>query len=269
MILNEKGNLKFYTFEKFEKTNLVNHCFSTKFGGVSKGYYESMNLAFRNDLKENVIENYKIICDAINCNYENVVFSSQIHKDKIYKVTKKDTGKGLLRKSNIQGYDALITDEPNIILTTFYADCVPIFLLDPIKKAIGLAHSGWKGTVLEIGKKTILEMKKEYGTNPKDLIVGIGPSISLCCFQVDEPVVQNFKENLPFSEKYIFKDDIEGKFKIDLQNIIKQSIISLGVLESNIEISGLCTMCNNQTFFSHRIMGEERGSLAGLMCLRH
>lgn len=268
MILNKKGNLKFYKFEKFEKTNLLNHCFSTKFGGVSKGAYESMNLAFRNDLKENVIENYKIICSAINCDYKNVVFSSQIHKDKIYKVTKKDIGKGLLKKSDIQGYDALITNEPNIVLTTFYADCVPIFLLDPIKKAIGNAHSGWKGTILGIGKKTILEMQKEYGTNPKDLIVGIGPSISLCCFQVDEPVVEKFKNELPFSKKYIFEDNIKGKFKIDLQNIIKESIISLGVLEENIEISKLCTLCNRHIFFSHRAMGEERGSLAGLMCLK-
>ena len=268
MNLNEKGSLKFYTFEKFEKTGLVNHCFSTKFGGVSKGFYESMNLAFRDDLKENVIENYKIICNAINCDYKNVVFSSQTHEDKIYKVTKEDKGKGLLKDSNIKGFDALITNEPEIVLTTFYADCVPIFILDPIKKAIGLAHSGWKGTVLEIGKKTILKMEEEYGTNPKDLLIGIAPSISLCCFQVDMPVVEKFKESIPFSEKYIFDDTEDGKFKIDLQNIIKESIISTGVLKDNIEISGICTMCNSHMFFSHRVMGDKRGSLAGIMSLK-
>ncbi|MDE6357574.1 MAG: peptidoglycan editing factor PgeF, partial [Eubacteriales bacterium] len=216
----------------------------------------------------NVIENYKIICNAINCDYKNVVFSNQTHEDKIYKVTKEDKGKGLLKDSNIKGFDALITNEPEIVLTTFYADCVPIFILDHIKKAIGLAHSGWKGTVLEIGKKTILKMEEEYGTNPKDLLIGIAPSISLCCFQVDMPVVEKFKENIPFSEKYIF-DDIENcKYKIDLQNIIKESIISTGVLKDNIEISGICTMCNSDMFFSHRVMGDERGSLAGIMSLK-
>ncbi len=164
--------------------------------------------------------------------------------------------------------EKLITNEPNIVLTTFYADCVPIFLLDPIKKAIGIAHSGWKGTVLEIGKKTILKMQEEYETEAKDLLVGIGPSISLCCFQVDKPVAEKFRNELPFSEKYIFEDNIKGKFKIDLQNIIKESILSLGVLEENIEISKICTLCNSNMFFSHRAMGEERGSLAGLMCLK-
>lgn len=268
MKLNIKDDLQFYTFEQLEKTNLVNHCFSTKFGGISNGVYESMNLSFREDLKENVIKNYQIICDAINCNYENVVFSSQTHKDKIYKVTKKDIGKGLLKESDIYGFDALITNEPEIVLTTFYADCVSIFILDPIKKAIGIAHSGWKGTVLEIGKKTILKMKEEYNTNPKDLIVGIGPSISKCCFQVDLLVVEQFKNAIPFSEKYIFNDNEEGKYKIDLQNIIKESILTTGVLEQNIEISGLCTMCNSDIFFSHRVMGNERGSLAGLIQLK-
>lgn len=268
MKLNTKGDLKFYTFEQFEETNLVNHCFSTKFGGVSKGCYESMNLSFRDDKRENIIENYKIICDAINCNYKNIVFSSQIHEDKVYKVTNKDKGKGIIRKSDFYGYDALITNEPEIVLTTFYADCVSIFILDPINKAIGIAHSGWKGTILEIGKKTILKMKEEYDTNPKDLIIGIGPSISSCCFQVDLPVVQKFKENIPFSEKYIFNDKQEGKFKIDLQNIIKESIMHTGVLEKNIEISGICTMCNSDIFFSHRVMGNERGSLAGLIQLK-
>lgn len=268
MILNEINDLKFYTFENIQKTNLVSHCFTTKFGGVSKGYCKSMNLSFKNDLKDNVMQNYKIICDAINCNFENVVLSNQVHKDKVYKVTKKDAGKGLLKESDIKEYDALITNQQGIVLTTFYADCVPIFILDTEKKAIGIAHSGWKGTVLEIGKKTILKMIKEFNTNPKDLIIGIGPSISLCCFQVDKPVVDSFLKNIPFSKKYIFQDNsFQNKFKIDLQNIIKESIISLGVLEKNIEISGLCTMCNSHMFFSHRIMGDKRGSLAGLICL--
>lgn len=269
MKLNEKGNLKYYTFENIEKTNMVKHCFSTKFGGVSKGFYESMNLSFRDDIKENVIKNYEIICSGIGVDYKNVVFSSQIHEDKIYKVTKEDVGKGLLRQSNIKGYDALITNEKDIALVTFYADCVSIFIVDPINKAIGIAHSGWRGTVKEIGAKTIKQMNKIYGSNAKDLIVGIGPSIEKCCFQVGKEVVETFKKDLPFSEKYIFNDTIKDKYKIDLQGIIKQTLINSGVLEKNIEVSELCTMCNNEMFFSHRFMGNERGSLAGIISINN
>lgn len=267
MKLNEKGNLKYYTFENIEKTNIVKHCFSTKFGGVSTGCYESMNLAFREDKRENVIRNYEIICDSIGLDYKNVVFSSQIHKDKIYKVTKEDIGKGLLKESNIKGYDALITNEKDIVLVTFYADCVSIFIVDPVNKAIGIAHSGWRGTVKEIAVKTIKEMGKNYDSQPKDLIIGIGPSIEKCCFQVGEDVVNQFEDILPFSKDYIFDDIQKGKYKIDLQSIIKKSLVNNGVLEENIEISNLCTMCNNETFFSHRFMGDKRGSLAGIISL--
>ncbi len=267
MKLNEKDDLKYYTFYNIEKTNIVKHCFSTKFGGVSSGVYKSMNLSFRGDIKENVIQNYKIICSTIGLDYKNTVFSSQIHKDKVYKVTKNDIGKGLLKQSDIYGYDALITNEKDIVLVTFYADCVSIFIVDPINKAIGIAHSGWKGTVKEIGAKTIKQMEIEYGSNPKDLIIGIGPSIEKCCFQVGKEVVNIFKEEIPFSKSYIYNDIIEDKYKIDLQGIIKQTLINSGVLSKNIELSKLCTMCNSDTFFSHRVMGNERGSLAGIISL--
>lgn len=269
MKLNEKDNLKYYTFENIEKTDIIKHCFSTKFGGVSSGVYESMNLYFREDKKENVIKNYEIICNGIGVDFKNVVFSSQTHEDKVYKVTKDDIGKGLFKESNIKGYDALVTNEKGVVLVTFYADCVPIFMVDTVNKAIGIAHSGWKGTVKEIGAKTVDKMNKEYGTNPKDLIVGIAPSISKCCFQVGKEVVDIFEKEIPFSKEYIFNDSIKDKYKIDLQSIIKKTLINKGVLENNIEISNLCTMCNKDIFFSHRAMGDKRGSLAGIISLSY
>lgn len=267
MILNEKGSVKYCTFENIEKTGIVKHCLSTKFGGVSTGCYESMNLAFRDDDKQNVLKNYQIICDAIGVDYKNVVFSNQIHEDKVYKVTKKDCGKGLLKQSDIKGYDALITNEKGVVLVTFYADCVPIFIVDVKNKAIGAAHSGWRSSVKQIGVKTINEMEKQYGTKPENVIIGIGASIKKCCFQVGQDVVDIFKKQLPFSKNYIFNDNVDGKYKIDLQGIIKQNLVENGVLEQNIQISNLCTMCNSDLFFSHRKMGNERGSLAGIISL--
>lgn len=274
MELNIKNNLKYYTFENFKAySNFTKHCFSTKFGGVSTGVYESMNLSFRNDLRENVLKNYEIICGEIGVDYKNSVFSSQVHEDKIYIVKKDDAGKGLVRKSDIDGIDALITNEIDLPLITFYADCVAVFMLDPVKKVIGTAHSGWKGTLLEISAKTVLAMEENFGCEPKDILIGVAPSIGKCCFQVGEEVVEKFENNLPFSKEFICKDLDENnnvilnKFKIDLQSIIKTSLINVGVLENNIELSNICTMCNSDMFFSHRVMGTERGSLAGIISL--
>lgn len=273
MELNIKNNLNYYTFLNIQQYNLTKHCFSTKLGGVSTGVYESMNLAFRKDSRENVIKNYEIICSAIGVDYKNSVFASQTHEDKVYIVTLEDAGKGLIIESDIYGYDALITNQANIPLITFYADCVPVFMLDPIKKVIASAHSGWKGTLLEISAKTVKSMQENFNCNPKDIIIGIGPSIGKCCFQVGSEVVEKFNKDLDFAEKFMFKDVdknnkvIQDKYKIDLQGIIKTSLINAGVLEKNIELSGICTMCNRDKFYSHRAMGAERGSMAGIISL--
>lgn len=262
-----RGNVVYYQFEIFENVpGMVKHCFSTRKGGTSTGCYSSMNLAFRDDKRENVINNFMTICNSIDVDYKNIVFSSQIHKANIYNVTEKDVGKGLLRESDIKDTDGLITDRRNIVLTTFYADCVPLFFLDPVKRVIALSHSGWRGCVGKIGPKTVERMAGDYGTNPGDVLAGIGPSIGRCCFQVDLQVVLEFKNNIPFSGKYIYNDESEtGKYRIDMQEINKQMLINASVREENIETAGICTKCNSDLFFSHRAMGNERGSMAALM----
>lgn len=265
----EKGNLTYFVFESFEKTGVVNHCFSTRKGGVSTGCYESMNLSFRNDKKENVIKNFEIICSAIGADYKNVVFSDQVHDDKLYDVVEADRGKGLLRESDIKCKDGLITDKSGVVLTTFYADCVPLFFLEPNKRVIALTHSGWRGTVKCIGQKTVEKMAADYGCKKENILAGIAPSIGKCCFEVDYPVVKEFEENLSFSRKYIFKDELKaGKYKVDLQGINKEILLNSGLKEENIEIAGICTRCEHELLFSHRYMGAERGSLAALMELR-
>ncbi|MBR1738275.1 MAG: peptidoglycan editing factor PgeF [Firmicutes bacterium] len=268
MIVNKKGDIEYLTFESFDKTGLVKHCFSTRKGGVSEGVYESMNLSFRKDKRENVIENYRLLCEAIGADYRNVVFSDQVHEDRLYIVTKEDCGKGLLRESDITGYDGLITNESGVVLTTFYADCVPLYFLDKKKKVIALTHSGWKGTVKEIGRKSVEKMREKFGCECDDIIAGIGPSIGGCCFQVDMPVVEEFRKAFEFADRYIVKDEsAEGKYKIDLKGINKEIMMKSGIKEENIEVSDNCTKCRGDIFFSHRNMGSERGSLAALMCL--
>ncbi len=265
MILNKKDNVLFYTFETFSKTGMVKHCFSTRKGGVSSGVFSEMNLGFhRGDCSEHIIQNFEILTSAIQSQAENVVFANQIHQDNVYIVSQKDKEKVFHESERIKDTDAFITNEQNVLLTTYHADCVPIYLVDPVKKAIGLAHAGWRGTALQIGKKTALAMKNVYGCAVEDILVGIGPSIGGCCFEVDLPVVTEFKNLVPFCEKYI-SDCQNGKYKINLWGINQQSLEEVGIKTSNIEVAEICTMCDTELFFSHRAMGGERGSLVAML----
>jgi hypothetical protein len=252
----------------FENMPSLKHCFSTRYGGVSSGCYGTMNLIFREDKPENVVENYKIICSAIGVDYRNTVWTRQVHDDVILNVTKEDCGKGLLRERNAEGYDAVVTDCKDVVLTAFSADCVLVFFYDKVNEVAGIAHSGWRGTVKSIATKTVEKMVKDYGCKKENIVCGIAPAIAKCCFQVDMPVVSEFKKAFDFAEDYITPDSENvGKFYIDLHGVIERDLIGCGVPAENIENSGICTKCDPDRFFSHRVMGNARGSLAGLICL--
>lgn len=270
MKLCEKNGVKFFTFENIEKTGIVNHCFSTRIGGVSEGNLSSLNLGYnRGDKREKVTENFKRICQANDMDYKKMVFGKQIHDTKIKKITKEDCGCGVVFESQITDFDGYITNEPDVVLVTFHADCVPLFFVDTIKKVIGLSHSGWKGTVRKMSVATVLEMQKVFGCNSKDIVAAIGPSIGGCCFQVDKPVVDEFLAEMSFASKYIRNDEnSEGKFKIDLWGINRELMIQSGILPENIEVTNYCTMCHDDLFYSHRKMGEDRGSLAAFLSLK-
>jgi len=258
--------VQFPIFKKFE--DVLVHCFTTRRGGVSVGECESLNLSFnRNDSRENVMENFKRIASALDIDYRNMVLSSQVHGCRVLAVTKDDRGKGLVRSSDIFGYDGLVTDQSEVALVTFYADCVPLFFFDSKRKAIGLSHSGWRGTVKNIAAETIRVMKEAYGTDPQDIYAAIGPSIGCCCFEVGQEVHDEFINAFSWSRDYC-KKDVKGKYFIDLQGIIKKSMIDEGIPEDRICISGVCTKCNNHIFFSHRGDKGRTGSLAAIMQIR-
>lgn len=271
MIWNKKSDLEYLTFEHFEKTGLVNHCFTTRLGGYSKGCLSSLNLGIkREENREIIIKNYETICNAIGADYHHVVTSEkQIHSTEVYYAKEQDCGKGLMKENDVGEVDGFVTNKPHVLLTTFHADCTPLFFLDPKKKAIGVAHAGWRGTVNAIAQKTIEKMQQEFGTKAEDILAGIGPAIGACCFQVDRPVAEEFRKKLPFSEPWIEVDmSEEGKFKIDLKSINRQLMLLAGVKEENIFVSECCTKCDTTHFFSHRAMGEERGNMAAMMELK-
>lgn len=265
----QKNNLKYIAFQNLENTNMVKHCITTRLGGVSTGVYAELNMSFtRGEEKEKVLQNYDIVCDALDFDKNSFVLCHQTHTTNIRVVTENDRGMGVTKQSIIKDTDGLITNISGIQLTVFSADCTPILLLDPVNKAVGAIHAGWRGTVNSIAQKAIEKMTENYGTNPKDVIAGIGPSIGQCCFQVDEPVVKEFRQKLYFANDVIINDTVPERYKIDLWETNKRILINCGVLEKNIELSNICTMCHTDLFYSHRVMGNERGNMAGIITLK-
>lgn len=253
-------------------TNVVSHCFTTRIGGVSEGYYGSLNLNFNNgDNPDAISENYRRLAAAKGWNVENMVLSWQTHTTNIRKVTREDAGKGIVTTRDYQDIDGLITNEPGLVLSTLYADCVPLYFVDPVHKAIGLSHSGWKGTVNRIGKVTIEAMAREYGTLPSDLVCAIGPSICQDCYEVSLDVAEAFMKEFPHNTDDILyeKEPVNGerKFQLNLWKACETVLIDAGVKPENIAVTDICTCCNPELLFSHRASHGKRGNLGAFLCL--
>ena len=264
--MNVKNNkdVTFLTYPAYEEMNWLVHGFSTRFGGVSRGIYSSMNLSFtRGDEESCVKENYRRISDAMGFDMNSIVTSDQTHTNNVRKVTEKDRGKGIVIPRDYTDTDGMITNVPGLVLATFYADCVPLYFADPANHAIGLSHSGWRGTVQKIGAVTIEKMSEEYGSNPKDLKVAIGPSICQECYEVSEDVIEEFEK--VFDKKYrnkLFYRKENGKYQLNLWMANKIIFLEAGIPEENISMPNLCTCCNPEFLFSHRASHGKRGNLA-------
>lgn len=264
------NGVEYLTFPGIEETGLVNHLFSTRIGGVSDGIFSSMNLSYtRGDKKESVDENFRRIAEIFGSSIEKIVCSDQTHTTNIRLVTEKDCGKGIVKERDYQNVDGLITNEPGIILATFYADCVPIYFVDTENKAIGLSHSGWRGTVEKMGAETIRAMEKEFQTKPEHIKAAIGPSICQDCYEVSEDVAIQFMDLFKSDSEHILKAGKEkGKYQLNLWEANKRILMEAGVLEKNIEVTDICTCCNSEYLFSHRASNGKRGNLGAFMELR-
>lgn len=277
MIYNSKNtDLKFVDgvgflqFPILGRLDFINHAFSTRVGGVSDGAYKSMNLNFkRGDDPEKVMENYRIFCKAAGFDFDSLVSSSQDHNTFVRCVTKADRGIGITRPHDIESVDALVTNEPGVTLVTHYADCTPIFLADPEKKVIALAHAGWRGTVSKIGEITVEKMVSEYGCDPTDIIAVIGPAIGQCCYEVDTPVYEEFACLTELKPAYFTKMLGHGKYLVDLKETNRRMLLEAGLLSINIMISDVCTKCNSGLLYSHRASGGQRGGLVAMMCINN
>lgn len=265
--IRRDGAIYTITFPSFEETGLVRHLYSTRRGGVSEGPLGPMNLGFsRGDHPMAVMENFRRICFVSGIYPGDMVFSDQVHGDRILYVDQQDRGKGITKPKEMEGVDGLITDKPQVCLVTFYADCVPLFFLDPKKKVIGLAHAGWRGTVLEIGKKMVQRFQNDFGCKPEDILAGIGPSIGPCCFEVGPEVKAEFARVFPaWREEIILPAENPEKSYVDLWKTNRLILESAGVLPQHITVTDLCTKCHAEYFHSHRRMGNARGTQAAFL----
>ena len=270
MNVKEAGEVTYLTYPAFEKLEGIIHGFSTRLGGVSRGIYSSMNLSFtRGDEEEAVKENYRRIAQAIGFRTDDIVTSDQTHTANVRKVTEADRGKGITVPRDYQDVDGMVTNVPGLVLTTFYADCVPLYFADPVKRVIGLSHSGWRGTVAKIGKVTVEKMKEEYGCHPEDILAAIGPSICQDCYEVSEDVIEEFKTAFAgeYQERLYYKKK-NGKYQLNLWEANRLILLEAGIPEANISMPGICTCCNPEFLFSHRASHGKRGNLAAFLGLK-
>ena len=262
----------YLSFPELSKLPFIRHGFSTKLGGVSKDMFATMNLGSETsqyqDDPANIEENYRRIAKSIGFDVNKVVVSLQVHKTNIKVVDENDYGKGLFHPRDYDEIDGLITNCPGITLVTKYADCVPLYFVDPVKKAIGLSHSGWRGTVAKIGKITVEAMQEQYGSNPRDLIAVVGPSICANCYEVGEETAEEFKKAFPDAmDNRILKPLNNNKYLCDLWEANRQVLLQAGLQPEHIHISGVCTSCHSDLLFSHRKTQGKRGSLAAFLTI--
>lgn len=272
---NDDGSdLSYLQFPEIESTGIAVHAFSTRLGGVSKGIWSSMNLSFtRGDDNDAVYENFHRYARLFNVPDDRLTLTYQTHTTNVRVVTEEDGGKGFTKPRDYTDVDGLITDIPGMVLGVFAADCVPILFLDPVHKAIGASHSGWRGTVNKMGAVTIEKMIQTFGTDPKDLICAIGPSICKSCYEVSEDVAEAFKKAFPGHECEILRDDGlnscgEHKFHLDLWEANRIVLEDAGVSTDNIHITNLCTNCNPDFLFSHRYTHGQRGNNGAFIMLK-
>ena len=278
-----EGPVPYLTFPLLSEYTWLRHGFSTRLGGVSEGIYASMNLGFsRGDDPEAVRENFRRIGSALHILPEQMVKTDQTHTTNVMYIDEACCGMGILRERSFHDIDGFITDRPGVALVTSFADCVPVFLVDPVHHAIGSVHSGWRGTVGRISEKAVAAMTGRFGTRPADLVAFIGPSICRSCYEISEEVAEKFAESygdevfrgiltpepadrlLPYDP---VTNAVPGHYLLDLWKANEANLLHAGLNPEHIGITDLCTCCNPALLHSHRATKGQRGTLCGFLMI--
>lgn len=244
----------------------IPHGFSTRKGGVSPAPWDALNLGpGRGDVIENVLENYRRFCEATGVEQDRLVLSKQVHRTDVRVCTAADAGKGLSRQRDYEA-DGLVTREPNLPLVVFSADCGIILLHDPVKRAVGAVHAGWRGCAGGILERAVQTMQDAYGCAPSDIRAAVGPCIGQCCFETDSDVPEAMTAALG-AEAVPYLERRGAKWHVDLAGLNRQWLLRAGVLPEHVDVCSLCTACRPDLFWSHRKMGEARGAQVAVIAL--
>ncbi|WP_442603781.1 peptidoglycan editing factor PgeF [Paenibacillus sp. KN14-4R] len=250
--------------------------FTSRIGGVSQAPFDSLNCGLHvQDLSEDVVRNRELVASALSISPDTCTYAEQVHGCDVVIVTGSDKGKGhSSREDAIQAVDGLVTNETGICLCMMYADCVPLFFWDPVKRVIALSHAGWKGSVLDIAGVTVDKMRSAFDCQPEDIQAVVGPSIGGCCYEVDDRIADRVKIHFePLRKIGIGTDGIlqeivdTGKYMLNLQLFNQAMLLKAGILSTHIEVSGLCTSCHTELFFSHRKEGGQTGRMVAWMAM--
>ena len=252
----------------FPEDGLV-HGFSARQGGVSAAPFDTLNMALHvGDAPDAVRENRRRYLHTLGLDPMRVCTVRQVHGTEIVRALRRDAGRGAENYADaLADADALITNDSGVTLMLCFADCVPVLIYDPSHHAIGLAHAGWKGTVQRIAAKTVLRMAEEFGTQPADVLAGIGPSISADCYAVGAEVVAQFRTAFPSAAEQIVQEK-DGVPHLDLWAANRVQLVEAGVPAEHIDTAEICTTCDRSFFFSYRAAGGTTGRLAAVMELR-
>ena len=260
IILQEHGSLTSYVFPSLLGDGIVHGAF-TRLGGSSRGAFSSLNVGWHvGDDPARVEANHEAICRALGVPLHALVSGRQVHGDVAAAVSGEHGGQTL------PDTDALITDRPGLLLLIRLADCVPVFVHDPERGAIGLAHAGWKGTLLEIAAKTVAAMVEAYGSRPEAIRAGLGPAIGPCCFEVGEEVIAAVEALYGGDASALLSKRIGAKAHLDLWEANVLQLRAAGVTQ--IEVADICTCCRRDLYYSHRGEDGHTGRFAAVMGLR-
>lgn len=265
--LKTAQGVSFLSCGHFDRSGGIVHGFSTRLGGVSQGFCAGLNLGYnRGDDPDCVRENFRLFCAAIGADYEGLVKTRQVHRDHVQPVTAADRGMDIVAPAPWEA-DGLVTDVPGLCLTVFSADCVPVLLYDPVRRCIAAVHSGWRGTALAIAARAVEKMENDYGCDPGHILAAVGPSIGNCCFETHADVPDAMTAALGSQAAPFIQPLENGKFRVDLKGIIKNSLLHAGLDEAHIWVSDHCTTCLDDLYWSHRLLGDRRGSMAAMIQL--
>ena len=265
IVRQERRGVLFYVCPEMREAGFP-HGFSTRVGGVSPPPWDSLNLGGScGDQPDRVSENFRRFCAAVGTDPERLVKNQQVHGDAVRTVTGADVTSFPGQPGTVEA-DGLLTREAGVCLAAFSADCIPVLLCDPVKKAACAVHAGWRGTALGVAARGVERMAQVCGSDPRDVLAAIGPGISACCFETHADVPDGLRAHMGAgAEPFLHPIPGTDKYHVDLKGANRSWLLRAGLLPEHIAVCGACTACETETFWSHRRMGTSRGSMAALI----